>query len=311
MIFKELSPQDVSYREYFAYKQWTLTEADTNLKIIHTTVNTGSYFYPFPAFESTGSGGLYVRNVYNSIKQLYYHLDHRLDYVPTNLYSQQGTGSTFYAKFYAPDHNFGSNTSNIYKNLADTTNTNIAQGSSSAVLISIPQAYIGDGIKPGTVHVEDVTEGFTFYDDSYGNLYDSNDSASFSANKSGYHRGNVFYEHGNIVITSQSGSYQNYGTGSNNVIVKFNSTQKIYEMEIYCTAKEGEFNLSWNPTLRSGSSLYTSELKGFVTGSEFCTYPTTIGFYDDDSNLVAVGKFAQPIRNDSELALTFVTRLDW
>ena len=50
-IFKELSPQEVSYREYFAYKDFVLTEADAELKIVHTQAVTGSYFYPFPHVE--------------------------------------------------------------------------------------------------------------------------------------------------------------------------------------------------------------------------------------------------------------------
>lgn len=298
-VFKELGPQDVSFREYYAYKDWTLTENDSEMKIIHTYENTGSYFYPFPAFEATQSG-LYTRTTYNSIKHLYYHLDHRLDFTPTNFYSQQTTGSVYHTSFYAPDHNFGPNTFRIAKCFGN-----------QATLISLPQAYTGEGIKPGSVHVEDINEGFTLYDDGYGNLYDSTESSSFASNRSGYHRGNVFYEHGNIVITSLSSSYQSFGTGSNAVIVKFKSTQKIYELEAYCTAKEGEFNLSWNPSLRVSGSLTIPDLLPLTTGSEFSTYPTTIGLYDDNGALIAVGKTAQPIRNDSDLAMTFVVRVDW
>jgi len=299
-IFKELSPQDVSYREYYAYKQWVLTQDDSELKLFWAYEETGSHFYPFPEFEQTGSGGIYKRTVYNSIKHLYYYIDSRLDFAATNFYSQQATGSIYYNNFYAPDHNFGPNTFNIHKNLQNT-----------AAVISIPQAYIGDGIKPGSVHVEDVTQGYTLYDDEYGNLYDNADSASFAANKESFTVGNVFYEHGNIVLTSLTSSYQTFGTSSNLVNVKFKSTQRIYEMEAYCTAKEGEFNLSWNPSLRVSGSLNIPDLKGMVTSSEFCTYPTTIGLYNDECALVAIGKVAQPIRNDSELALTFVVRLDW
>jgi len=315
-IFKELSPQDVYYGEYFAYKQWTFDETDIlplgfGIQVVHTRVNTGSFYYPFPQFEPTASSGYSVRNYYNSIKQLYYHKDARIDFAPLNLYTQASSGSFYSNRFYAPDHNFGPNGYRTYKNLADSSNTNFAAGSSSAVVISIPQQYIGDRIKPGSVHVEDETEGFTLYDDKWGNLYDNADSASFSSNPNGYHRGNVFYEHGVIVITSQSGSYQNFGTGSNTIVVKYKSTQKIHELEAYCVTKEGEFNYSWNPSFRSGSSLNTTQVRDFVTGSSFSTYPTTIGLYDNHGDLVAIGKFAQPIRNEEDLALTFVVRLDW
>jgi hypothetical protein len=148
-------------------------------------------------------------------------------------------------------------------------------------------------------------------DDGYGNLYDSAESASFSGNKNAYHRGNVFYEHGNVVITSQSSSYQNFGTGSNNIVVKFKSTEKIHEFEAVCVAKPGEFNMTMNPSARVSRSLLISEPLSFVTGSDFTTYPTTIGLYDDAGGLLAIGKLAQPIRKEPDLALTFVIRFYW
>jgi len=297
MIYKELSQQDVSFREYYAYKDWVLTEGNSDLSVYSLSEITTGFFNP--ANETTGSGGLFVRTLYDSIKHLYYHYDYRLDFIPINYYSQQMTGSTFSQAFYAPDHNFGPNTYKTHKTLE-----------SQCVAISIPQQFIGEQIKPTTLHVEDVTEGFTLYDDGYGNLYDSTESASFSANPGGYKRGNVFYEHGNIVITSLSSSYQNFGTSTNNIVIKYKSTQKIYEFEAYCTAKEGEFNYSMNPSLRVSGSLASPDLKGMVTSSEFSTYPTTIGLYNNNNELMIVGKFNQPIRNDNDLGITFVVRLD-
>ena len=171
--------------------------------------------------------------------------------------------------------------------------------------------YFGDTLKPKSLHVESVTDGFTLLDDGQGNLYDSTESASFSLNPNAFHRGNVFYEHGNIVLTSKSSSYQNFGTGSDNVVIKFKGTHKIYEMEAYCTAKEGEFNMTMNPSARVSRSLLISEPLPFVTSSDFSTYPTTIGLYNNNGELLAIGKTVQPIRNDSDLSLTFVVRIDW
>jgi len=53
-----------------------------------------------------------------------------------------------------------------------------------------------------------------------------------------------------------------------------------------------------------------TELIGAATHSDFGTYVTAIGLYDDDNQLVAVGKTAKPIKNDKDLALTFVVRFD-
>ena len=53
-----------------------------------------------------------------------------------------------------------------------------------------------------------------------------------------------------------------------------------------------------------------TELIGEATHSHFATYITEIGLYNDSNELLAVGKLAKPIKNDKELALTFVVRFD-
>ena len=53
-----------------------------------------------------------------------------------------------------------------------------------------------------------------------------------------------------------------------------------------------------------------TELLGVATHSDFATYVTSIGLYNDSNELLAVGKTAHPIKNDKELALTFVVRFD-
>ena len=42
----------------------------------------------------------------------------------------------------------------------------------------------------------------------------------------------------------------------------------------------------------------------------FKPYVTTVGLYDDDLNLLAVGKFAQPVKTSEEADMTFVIRWD-
>ena len=53
-----------------------------------------------------------------------------------------------------------------------------------------------------------------------------------------------------------------------------------------------------------------TELIGEATHSDFATYVTEIGLHNDNNELLAVGKLAQPVKNDKELALTFVVRFD-
>ena len=53
-----------------------------------------------------------------------------------------------------------------------------------------------------------------------------------------------------------------------------------------------------------------TELIGEATHSDFATYVTTVGLYNNSNELVAVGKTAKPIKNDKEMALSFVVRFD-
>lgn len=313
--YKELPSENVSFREFVANKEWIFTQVNTDIVQVRSAFQrTGSWYY---ATDEGVISASFVppRTLYDSIKHLYYNETSIVNYTGSSVYrpttglaadgSQIGsydftTGSAYVTKLFEPYNNFGPNSLDTYKMLGDR-----------AVVVSVPQERFGDGIKPGTIHLEDVTEGFTLYDDGEGNLYDFANSASFAADKVAYTIGNAFYEHGNMVITGTGSTYQNFGTGSNNYIVKFKATQTIYELEAYCTAKAGEFNMPMNPSARVSRSLQISEPLGFVTSSDFSSYITTIGLYDDSLNLIAVGKPAQPIRNESDLAITFVVRLDF
>lgn len=53
-----------------------------------------------------------------------------------------------------------------------------------------------------------------------------------------------------------------------------------------------------------------TELIGEATHSDFGTYVTTVGLYNDNNELVAIGKIAKPIKNDKEMSLSFVVRFD-
>ncbi len=226
----------------------------------------------------------------------------------------------------------------------------------SGTVISIPQQFFGETIKPHSVRVTDDSTSSTIIlqDDGYGNLYDVAYSSSYArrepdASNNGALVGNVFYNDGVIVITD-TGSYADVATksGSDGFSVKFNSTQTIYEREYVCVADENEFQHTNNKSLKVGrsgsigvgafisssqtntiedsypyeligyatSSWDTSgyrvgtELLGVATSSDFATYVSAIGLYNDANELLAVAKPAKPIKNEKELALTFVVRFD-
>ena len=91
--------------------------------------------------------------------------------------------------------------------------------------------------------------------------------------------------------------------------VSFKNEHIIHENEVRCLVKESDFNLSYNPTLVSGS--YTSgSLKNFATGSDFYTYATSLGLYNDDNELVAIAKFGKPMLMSPDTDMTFVVKYD-
>ena len=216
----------------------------------------------------------------------------------------------------------------------------------SGAVISVPQKFYGEYIKPGSVTLTDDSTNSTYIlkDDSYGNLYDVEYSSSYASrvpdsNYSGSVVGNVFYNDGIIVIT-ETGSYSSVatGNGSDGFSLKFSSTQTIYEREYVCVVGENEFQHTTNKSLKVGrsgsvlmgsfvtSSLRGTEFDGFpyqtvgystssydvngynigteligeATHSDFATYVTTIGLYNDNNELLALGKTAMPIKNDKD-----------
>jgi hypothetical protein len=96
-------------------------------------------------------------------------------------------------------------------------------------------------------------------------------------------------------------------TGS--FVISFKNEHTIYENEVRCLVKESDYNLTYNPTLLSGS--YTSgSVKDFATGSDFYTYATSLGLYNDDNELIAVAKFGKPIMMSPDTDMTFVVKYD-
>ena len=88
----------------------------------------------------------------------------------------------------------------------------------------------------------------------------------------------------------------------------FSSSYTIYESQYKCTIRENEFNFTLNPSAISGSTEGT--VYGFVTESYFSPYITTVGLYDEDQNLLAVGKLSQPVPTSPTTDTTILINID-
>jgi len=89
--------------------------------------------------------------------------------------------------------------------------------------------------------------------------------------------------------------------------LSFKNKYTVYENEIICTVGENEFNMTQNPTITTDDS---GSLRDFATGSIFKPYVTTVGLYNDNNELLLVGKFAQPLPMSDVTDTTFVIRYD-
>jgi len=139
----------------------------------------------------------------------------------------------------------------------------------------------------------------TLIDDSNGNLILSASSPQSIV-------GNIIYSHGLIVITNPAvgAYYQNYFSGS----ITWQSSHPIYTYNYHCEIKESDFNFTQHPSAIANGT--TGSIADNVTGSYFKPYFTTVGLYNDASELIAVAKMAQPVPVSDNNETTVLVKLD-
>ena len=198
-------------------------------------------------------------------------------------------------------------------------------------VMSVPKAMFGDYIQPESLKI--TTDSGSYYDDGEGVLMRTSPSASGPIPV-----GNVVYEHGMIVFTggdrqTATGEQTLYGTSefgdpesiyggrtiglldienfatTSNITCSFSSSFTIYETQYKCTVGESEFNYSLNPTTISGSS-NDGTVYNYVTSSFFSPYVTTVGMYNNNNELLAVGKLAQPLPTSRTTDTTILVNID-
>lgn len=117
--------------------------------------------------------------------------------------------------------------------------------------------------------------------------------------------GNVFGKQGIIVFSSAD--YRVNDLLNTPYTASYKSTVTIHELNIVTKLDSGDFNMSTNVTLTKDNN---QTYRGFVSGSDFSPYITTIGLYNDSGQLLGIGKLAQPIKKRSDVDMNFLIRLD-
>ena len=283
-MIKEIPKSDIIVRPIKVFKEWTLDEND----IFPIFGENGDGTFIDPEYDSK-SQGFNKKVMHASIRSQFY----------TNAATASILTEVGLRKSYA---------SKDERILED----NIA-------VFSVPQRYYGEGIKIGTVVLEDEQLGRIYTDDGNSNLIDSGSNI----------KGIIFYDRGLIVVAKDIVS----GSVLSQFTLNFRSTKTIFENEIFLSVLENEFNVSQNPTAvdydgtigriklhNIRSTINPLKVGGFAdylysgsvdpTGSYLAPYITTIGLYDDELNMVAVAKLPQPIKSLPDYPINFIVRFD-
>lgn len=259
----------------------------------------------------------YKRLIYDSARELYY-----------SNYLSSSYGSSVSLPFTVPGHDSTGNvlvgptsSAGRFENYLETTLAyeKYFPTASDAIVgvISIPSKLYGDRIAPGSFTI--TSDSGSIKDDGNGNLYFISE---------GTWCGNIIYQHGLAILTKDnltggakygSAIYGTdlYGAGPNafieniivspNVSCSFSSSFTIFETQYKCTFNSSEYNLTLNPSLISGS---TGNIYDFATGSYFSPYVTTVGLYNENQDLIAVGKLAKPLPSSNTTDTTILINID-
>ena len=311
MSFKRLDPQDF------------ITSADSIVSPAWSG-NTGSLstFYT-SSIQTSSSSGKYYLDIYNK-NTADQEVQFSISYANKN-----GGGALKYNTNIS-----ASATSTIYGQmrnlLLEDENTDFNFNGTIVTdfyIININRARYKEKLMPGTWIL---TIGGTIYTDNSKNItipeykgsqrvYNIGIAGSGlpgNAPKDTSSSGLFFPDTGIILLTSSLAAPTTTYTAANNerklwpLINNFTlqSEETITSNYIFVRARNSEFNYSENPSYISGSTgevLYNS----FIYNPQ--TYITSVGFYNDSNELLAVAKLSKPLLKDSTKEVLLRTRLDF
>lgn len=296
--YKQFLASDVIVTPFEVNKSFTFKQSEFSGIGIDRFLGTSGSFISNKILTGTLSSQFEVL-VYSSVKELYYS-----NFLSSSVGDPAQVTTVIPGVNRESDRLIGPNQSTGYFNYLQTSLSQsrfFPTGSGAEIAVfSIPSSIFGTFIKPGTFKWTDNTnDPGSFIDDGEGNIL----SGSLVV-------GNIIYQHGMVLITNQGNLFGNGASdlvSNSDVTCSFQSTVTIYETQYKCTISENDSNYSLNPSLNVGSEglLYT-----FATASFFSPYITTVGLYNDDQELVAVAKLAQPVPTSATTDMSIIVNLD-
>ena len=305
--YKQFLSSDVIVTPFEVNKGFTFTEsefADSDVQIFTYEGKNSD-----PVTQIGQFNGIRRNLLYNSIKQLYYS-----NYLSSSTGDMPVSASILPGETPEGDVLRGpSSSTGRYYNYLDSTLTSSryfpTESDSEIVVFSIPSRLFGDYIQPESFVWEDNTNNVTFTDDGEGNVLISGSALLYPNSIVG----NIIYQHGIITLTNQDnvdplGIYDFSTRFATNITCSFSSSYEIFETQYKATVNEFEYNFSQNPSIISGST--DGSVYDFTTGSFFQPYATTVGLYNNDQELLAVGKLAKPLPTSKTTDTTILVNID-
>ena len=270
-MYKQFTTENRNTHEHTAHKSFTLSQADVTR---HQFLSESSH----------------------PVSKSYY------DFARINFYLSGSTTEEYNSQF-----NIGNDGSGY--------DTFLTKFYDSGSIVFINQNKFDEGIKRGSFSLIDTTTSARIVDDSEGNLYSTNASFSQSVShlsSSDNYVGNIFYDIGAFTITetaSFDGSQNYTDVTSGNYTITYKGSSVINTYEWTCDTQPNELNNTTNNTVFHSNGL--GQLKNNLTGSNFPTYISEVGLYDEEKSLVGYARLSKPIPKSQKIPMKFLIRMDY
>jgi hypothetical protein len=136
-MLKRIPKSDISIRPFKAYKEWSFQSGSSDISLLYASDTSSDNNNIF----NEGSGSVSYKSLFGQLRAQFY------NGLEDNPFLRVGEKTNYY-----------SNKQRVKERFL----------SGSAKVISIPNVYVGEGIKKGSLSLID--NGTTYFDDSYGNI---------------------------------------------------------------------------------------------------------------------------------------------
>lgn len=189
------------------------------------------------------------------------------------------------------------------------TNQSSYVPSASVYVISVTQNVFGEKILPGSFSIKVGTS--QSYDDGVGNIIVSSSGTGSIVGRIFYDKGVALFKPTSSIVgggLTNNGLY--IGSGSS-LDIYFTSSITLFENAFKVKLSPTDFLYSVNnPTVQTQLSESVQTPIELIVSRSMLPYVTTIGFYNDDNELLLVAKPSIPIQRTADVTQTFMVRFD-